>query len=327
MTSQQHRQIKPSLIASLIYNLLLKSHRLQDSRLSARLWRLAWEKAQVLFGGPVVTRIHDTRVIVNFGYTYPLFARRFPSYNQPLVELVYRVFAHDKAPIYIADVGAATGDTVLLVDKNCPGMVGRYLCIDGDPEFFAYLEHNLQHKDNVTVVFALLSSEVGTERTLVRMHAGTASAQGTATVPSTTLDTLLERIRFPRLDLLKIDTEGFDGRVLRGAEGILGRDKPAVIFEWHPILCRQTDNSWLEHFEILLKLGYHTYLWFTKFGTFSHFTVGLDTAAIRFLADLCIRGHHAYDWHYDVIALHDSRGMFPLDLAELSYARSRVSRW
>lgn len=318
----------PHLIPSLLYNLFVRSQGLQNRKVIGPLWKRAYDSARHVFQGPVSTRIHDRKVLVNFGYTYPIFARRYPGFNQPLVELVHQayVIAGRKA-VTIVDVGAAVGDTVFLLERNCQGMVTKYICVDGYAEFFDYLRENLGGREDVALVYALLSATSGSERALIKTPSGTASAQGDALAPSTTLDRVVESLGFPKVDVLKVDADGFDGRILLGAHELLGRDMPAVIFEWHPGLCVQTGNSGLEHFQALNRRGYRTFIWFTKFGVFSHFSAAFDQKAIQLLSEICLRGRHSYDWHYDIVALHEKTALSPLDIAELRYAKRRESRW
>jgi len=313
-------------LASLIYNLLLKTQRLEENRLTKRLWKTAWKTSLRRFHGPVSTVIHGQPVTVNFGYTYPYLARKFPLYNQPLLELVYQAFVAKGSPISLVDVGAAVGDTVLLVEANCPGMVDTFHCVDGDPEFYGYLKSNLGKKGNRTLHFALVSSSPGEERALVRTHSGTASAQGEQYVTACTLDSLLASSDRKRVDVIKIDVDGFDGRVLAGATATLASQAPSVIFEWHPILCRQTGNSWLQHFEVLREAGYTRFVWFTKFGGFSHFSTAFDEVALNAVAALCLHNKHCDDWHYDVVAVHAKSRLDVVALAELQFAKRRISR-
>src|SRR5207244_9457540 len=53
------------------------------------------------------------------------------------------------------------------------------------------------------------------------------------TVPSVTLDSLVRNLNLPALDLIKIDVEGFELDVLKGATELLGRERPPlVVFEF-----------------------------------------------------------------------------------------------
>lgn len=316
---------KSDKVASLVYRLLLHSMPLETG-IRSRLWQKAWTKSCRIFGHRTVeTTIHGYNVLVNYGYMYPIYARRFPAYNNPLIELVYQAYQMKKSPITFADIGAAAGDTILLIESNCSGMVGGFYCVDGDREFFSYLTANLARFQHGKLYFALLAGEAGTARELVRIHSGTASAQGDNLVPTVTLDHLLLEPDNAPVDVLKIDVDGFDGEVLRGSTGILETQKPAVIFEWHPQLCRDTGNSWTTHFQVLQEYDYPTFVWFDKFGNFSHFSYVYDKESIDTLAELCLRDRLHHDWHYDVIALHRESPISPLLLAETGFARMRRS--
>jgi FkbM family methyltransferase len=53
-------------------------------------------------------------------------------------------------------------------------------------------------------------------------------------VAVTTVDALMSRLQWPQVDLLKIDTEGFDGRVLEGATNALAERRLGIIqFEYN----------------------------------------------------------------------------------------------
>jgi methyltransferase, FkbM family len=317
-----------SVKATILYNLLIKLVWLKKTKITNRLWDRAWAYSCKKSSKPVTTTIHDTKVIVNNGYTYPVYSRIFPEFNNPLIELVYQSFKTRQEPITLIDIGAAVGDTILLLNANCPDMIGGFFSIDGDQEFYGYLQKNLQFLSRGELILSLLSSNDGYERELVRTHKGTASAQGARKVESATLDSIISKFNPSHIDVLKIDVDGFDGRVLSGSRDIITKHKPAIIFEWHPILCQQTENSFLEAFEVLQGLGYSKYIWFTKYGHFSHFMNLFDVEGIKTLADLCIQNRFHPDWHYDVISLHeDGSAISPIALAEMNYARQKVSQY
>jgi FkbM family methyltransferase len=251
-------------------------------------------------------------------------ARSHKSFNNPLIELAHQLFNNKGRPLIVIDVGAAVGDTVFLLHSNLPGAFGKILCIDGDREFFNYLKQNMQQFTFVDCENALLSSQGGEERSLVRIHAGTASSQGDNVVQSTTLDRLLSDKKIGHVDLLKIDTDGFDGKVLAGAKEILTQSKPPVIFEWHPILIQKTGNNVNEPFKILAEFGYDQFLFYTKYGVFSHFMTGCNTREIGLLSQVCINGRHDEDWHYDVIAV-PNNSVNVVALAEASFAKRKKS--
>jgi FkbM family methyltransferase len=79
-----------------------------------------------------------------------------------------------------------------------------------------------------------------------RVHLNPAAAGGsfvsersalgpTETVPATSLDAWVEAAGLERVDLVKVDAEGSELGVLRGARGVLGRFRPAVVVECNPV--------------------------------------------------------------------------------------------
>ena len=162
----------------------------------------------------------------------------------------------------------------------------------------------------------MLSDKAGSVGSLVRsQHEGTASAEGAAPVDAITLDEFQMGFSEP-WDVLKVDTDGFDGRILAGAATLLEQARPNVLFEWHPKLYRQTwqrTRSAIHRFTD--QLGMTEFGFFTKFGQFSHFGDG----ELERLADLCLHSQTLDDWHYDVAALHRCSMVDPLDLADLRH--------
>lgn len=309
-------------INELTYNFLIRTKlRARGPRLS-RLWDRLWKKGLRTFSGPVQTRIHGHEVVVNYGYTYPVYARQFPNLNNPLVELAYQTWKVKGTPICFADVGAAVGDTVLLLYANLPNAFSGFVCVDGDPEFGKYLKQNLSHLPGGRLHQGMLSATEEKVSNVVRIHSGTASAQGNEQVVAATLSTVVTE----PIDFLKIDVDGFDGKILAGAQRVFELYQPNVIFEWHPILCQKTGNNWHDAFTALQSAGYSRFVWFTKFGDFSHFMFRPDAAALDALANYCL-ADIAADWHFDVVALHDSSRVNPQAIAELEFAKKRPSRF
>jgi FkbM family methyltransferase len=70
------------------------------------------------------------------------------------------------------------------------------------------------------------------------------SSTSTTTVNSTSLDDFV--VRHPLPHLIKIDVEGAESEVLKGAEGLFGRCRPTVICEAHDASNSLFVSSWLE---------------------------------------------------------------------------------
>lgn len=306
-------------LQSSVYGGLIRTSALRRIPGVGRLWQTAWAAACERWNEPVRTDLHGRPVLLNFGNLYPITLRSVPTYNAPLIEIVAQVSAGSGRPLRVVDVGAAAGDSVLLLMHRCPDMVGRFECFEGLEGFFSLLEANLGRFRECHLHRAILSDAAGLERSLVQTHRATASMQGEEKVATTTID---HELPTGDIDLLKVDTDGFDGKVLMGARQVLERSRPAVIFEWHPLLCEATGNDDLLAFDALAEVGYRSFVFFTKHGVFSHFVVdaAASRAELRLLSEYCRTNTTRRDWHYDVVALHERSDISPTVLADLAYA-------
>jgi FkbM family methyltransferase len=271
------------------------------------------------------SKIHGFKISQPFNFTYPITSRMFKNYNNPLIECVYQLSISKNKKINIFDVGAAIGDTVLLIKSNCPEMVSKFYCIEGDIEFYNYLTNNMSPFHDVVCINKILSDTPGKINNLVRIHSGTASAQGKDVINANTFDEIVSSMQVEQLDLIKIDTDGYDGRILKGAENTINKFLPLIIFEWHPILCSQAKTDFKEHFSLLRKLDYTKFIWYTKFGEFSHFTIDPSDEYIHQFAEICINATFDADWHYDIIAIHNNASYSISEFANSNYSRSRKS--
>jgi FkbM family methyltransferase len=296
-----------------VHRSLIRTAGASGNRILRPLWRRANDLATRRWGDQEVrVDLHGTTATINFANPYPHFVRRYPNYNAPQVELVALASAALGRPVTVIDVGAAVGDTALLLLHRCGRQIGALECVEGEPRFAGTLRKNLT--DPRTRVHQVVLSDVpGVVPGLVRgQHEGTASAHGDIAVVATTLDQ-----EFPDVapDVIKVDTDGFDGAILSGGRGLLESFRPAVLFEWHPKACAVVGTDYMRPLKVLREAGYERWIFFNKYGQFNHF--GLEH--VEELARLCLTTTTLPDWHYDVAALHPSSEIDAIALADLRY--------
>lgn len=128
------------------------------------------------------------------------------------------------------------------------------------------------------------SATLSTENPTVDIH--TASA---CRVPVVTIDDYADRMLGPgeRLDLLKIDVEGFEFAVLQGAVKRLKQDCPVVICE----IEARHNKHYREAFQLLAGLGYVAH--FAREGRLTRME-SFDIEQLQSAADLAYRLSDAY---------------------------------
>jgi len=274
-------------------------------------WQRAYDRAVRVWGDEdVATTLHGHNAIINFANPYPFHTAELPNYNAPQVEIIALTARALGRRVHVVDVGAAIGDTALLLLERCSQYIASLDCIEGEDRFCRTLERNLE-LTIATVHWAVCSDKIEAVGSLVRsQHEGTASAHGPAQVGATTLDCLLTGAA---PDVIKVDTDGFDGKVLGGATSLLSASLPSVLFEWHPRICRVTGTDDGQAFSVLRGAGYTRFIFFTKFGDFSHF----GDEHLDQLRELCLSTTTLADWHYDVVALHSESPVDEVELADL----------
>lgn len=89
------------------------------------------------------------------------------------------------------------------------------------------------------------------------VHGGRHCA-ATAT-PSTTIDEFVKTNEINRLDFIKIDVDGFEPFIIRGAEKTLARFRPSILLELCPYILEEHKSSLHELMNLLSGLNYTLY--------------------------------------------------------------------
>jgi len=142
----------------------------------------------------------------------------------------------------VADVGAFIGLYTLALAKRV-GPSGKVIAFEPDPESFASLRSHIEMNrvsDRVELIPAVVAARNGVIHFKAGLasgsHVSPVSGQDTHTVPCVRLDTVMAN---RRLDILKIDVEGYELEVLEGAIELLQNIRccPRSIFiEVHPFI-------------------------------------------------------------------------------------------
>ncbi len=175
-----------------------------------------------------------------------------------------RVMREVRTGDHVAEVGASMG-LYALAFAGRVGAAGHVTAFEPDPESASALEANISvngWQDRVTVIRAAAGQSSGEVRFASargqesRIETRSDIRDGVITVPMVTLDAALAG---RRIDVIKIDVEGFEQQVLQGARIALTdeRRRPrAILVEVHPFAWADAGTTSASLLGLLDELGF-----------------------------------------------------------------------
>jgi FkbM family methyltransferase len=130
------------------------------------------------------------------------------------------------------DVGANIGYYALML-ANQIGPGSEVICIEPEPANLVELRRNIvaNHLTNITVLAAAAAAEDGSAELLRGINGQVVPlGHGEIRVRTLALDSLADRA----IGFIKIDVEGYELEVLRGARNLISRHRPNLFVEVHP---------------------------------------------------------------------------------------------
>ncbi|HEY3901052.1 MAG TPA: FkbM family methyltransferase [Chthoniobacter sp.] len=243
------------------------------------------------------------------------------SFCEPdIAEIFLRVLREGDT---VVDVGANVGFfTVLAAALVGPG--GRVVSFEPDPSNFARLQANVQANGftHVTLINRPVSDHAGPVSFFLNsddsggsalwdpaQYPGNVLTQANPRVlslESTTLDAELERLALPSVRLLKVDTEGAEHQVVRGARRLLAnRGIPFVVAELHPFGLEKLGTNQRALRDDMASAGYDTFLLYQK-GTLPRFIPPATTIQSQFFCNILFTTAEGVGTHWPT-CLHDPR--------------------
>jgi FkbM family methyltransferase len=190
------------------------------------------------------------------------------DYEPELMAVLSALVTRDSVSL---DVGANVGPITLALSRLCPD--GHVHAFEPAAESFAFLQRNIARNGarNVTPHRLALSDTIG-QATLHynREFSGGAFISDhlrdgvPEVVAVTALDAWAESNALGRLDLVKIDVEGGEGRVLTGGRATLARFRPTLVVELNPVCIKRMQRGDCREFLRRLRACY---------GAFGHLAV------------------------------------------------------
>lgn len=175
-------------------------------------------------GGLIYLNLHESAAMVQ---------RAMGAYEPAKHVLIRR---HLRPGMTFVDVGANKGDFTLLAARLA-GNSGTVISIEPEPENHSILQRSIELNDyaNIRVLHVALSDRDGVANLLIGSTSGSHTLSPefnglrTVSVPTKTLDGVVAEERLGTVDMIKIDVQGLELAVLRGASQTIGANHRIVL--------------------------------------------------------------------------------------------------
>lgn len=171
--------------------------------------------------------------------------KHYGEYCQPEVDLIIQ---HTNANSFVLDIGANIGTHCIPVSKH----VKRVVAFEPDEQNFDLLVKNCAETDCKNITTNRMALGHDTYQASTTFNYGKTMLTDGNDVMVTALDNIKG---FPSVDFIKIDVEGIEPDVLKGASGTVAYFRPDILIEM-----QQRENYKIV-FDFLAKYGYNIY-WF-----------------------------------------------------------------
>jgi FkbM family methyltransferase len=190
----------------------------------------------------------DKSLLVVFSspkHDYKFYSRVTRKVNNFLIHDVYASMVQHEEDIVqqfsprrgdiVIDVGAAFGFYSIVASKMV-GQDGKVVAIEPQPDSFDMLNKNI--KLNKLTNISTLNSAASSKKTTLKLYSSYSTVQERAgqspqqyiEVRADTLDNLLRQLDLDKANWIKVDVEGAELEVLKGAAGILSKGNDLVLF-------------------------------------------------------------------------------------------------
>ena len=218
----------------------------------------------------------------------------------------------------VVDIGANVGDTACIIKtaEEVP-----ILCIEGDEYIFGFLQKNIAQFQNVTARKLFLGETTKKIRASFEKKGWNLTLKpnetSTQTVNLTRLDDFIfSEPGWQTFKLVKIDAEGFDCSIIRGATNFLREVHPVIHFEYNRENMDAIGEPGIDTLLLLSDLGYSQLAVHDPSGRFFCSTTLSEKNFIKDLHDYADSVHGGIS-HYDITAFYRSDSDLAAEFQEI----------
>ncbi len=252
------------------------------------------KKTKIIKVGDYQLLANSEHILEDYLGLYKYYSGNLPRIAK-LMERKYSTYS-------IIDIGANIGDTIALLRS---ANVQQFIyALDGDPAYFGLLQTNLSLFQKVKAYLHLLGDESKSEFLTIETNDGTGKViASNKTTSIIRLDDFIDSNKIEDAKLIKIDTDGFDLKIIKGGLNYFLKAKPVLFFEYDAVFIEEQKDDGIDVFRQLQSIGYEQVLFYDNYGKLLVSTSVENTKLIKHLYDYMRKREGAFEY-YDVCVFH-----------------------
>ena len=208
-------------------------------------------------------KLAGVNIHLPFSHDLPINKKIYPHYDENIGRAA-SLIKEKYNDLRMIDIGANVGDTAVIVKSKVDVPI---LCIEGEGKFVSLLMKNTKNYQNIFVEKSFVGDEEFIKGNYVYSMGSGRIVEGKkqSEIHFKTLEQIVAAYpEFKKSKLLKIDTDGFDCRIIKREINLLSEMKPVIFFEYDPYLNKDDINV----FDSLLKMGYKAAVFYENNGDY-----------------------------------------------------------
>lgn len=246
--------------------------------------------------------LNGVNIMLPLSHDLPINIKLFPFYDTAIGRL--SEYLIQKYPDYLViDVGANIGDTATVIRSktNLP-----ILCIEGNTIYYDLLKENSGKINNIYLENSFVGEKESQNLKVVNYKGSSRLTQDGFADTQLHLESLSEIVskypQFENIKFLKIDTDGFDCKIIRSSSDFISKYKPVIFFEYDPYFLEKNGDDGISVFTSLINLGYDNLLIYNNIGEYM-FGLQLSNEVILKELHLFFTGRNS-GMYMDICAFH-----------------------
>jgi FkbM family methyltransferase len=248
--------------------------------------------------------IGEFKLTAHVDHSLDIYLSEYPDYSRNFPRIAHQILK-DNPDAAIIDIGANIGDTVALLRKY--NVANHVICVEGDEAYYSLLQENAQQFSDVTLLKYYLSDKKDKKAYQVEKKDGTAriveSLNSSIQSSIITLDEINDTTGLGVVRIIKIDTDGFDCKIIRGSLKTIDKFRPVLFFEYDYDLSKKQNEAPLDVLLMLREHGYNGIIYFDNFGKTICATTLNDEKQLIILDNYIQDGKGSFPY-YDVLVFH-----------------------